>query len=98
MVTFARSERSTLGVEWELGLVDPVTLDLVPRAGEVLDAIADTPLAERVVGEMLTNTLEIVSGVHRTVKEVAHDLEYAVTQLRPVLDELGLDLMCAGTH
>ena len=65
MVDFARSERSTLGVEWELGLVDPATLDLVPRAGEVLEAIAGTPLADRIVGEMLTNTIEVVSGVHR---------------------------------
>ncbi|SMY12252.1 glutamate--cysteine ligase [Brevibacterium jeotgali] len=98
MVDFARSERSTLGVEWELGLVDPTTLDLVPRAGEVLDAIADTPLANRVVGEMLTNTIEVVSGVHASVSGVAGDLEDAVGQLRPVLDDLGLELLCAGTH
>lgn len=98
MVDFARSERSSLGVEWELGLVDPSTLDLVPRAGEVLAAIAGTPLADRVVGEMLTNTIEVVSGVHRSVSGVAADLEDAIGQLRPVLDDLGLELLCAGTH
>ncbi|MGO1451390.1 MAG: glutamate--cysteine ligase [Brevibacterium yomogidense] len=98
MVDFARSERSTLGVEWELGLVDPATLDLVPRAGEVLEAIAGTPLADRIVGEMLTNTIEVVSGVHHSVSGVTGDLEDAIGQLRPVLDDLGLELLCAGTH
>nr|WP_252970606.1 hypothetical protein [Corynebacterium guaraldiae] len=29
---FARSPEPTLGVEWEVALVDPVTWDLVPRA------------------------------------------------------------------
>ena len=98
MVAFAHSERSTLGVEWELALVDPVTLDLVPRAGEVLDAIAGTPLADRVVGEMLTNTIEIVSGVQTTVSGIADDLRDVMRQLRPVLAELGLEVLCAGTH
>lgn len=98
MVTFARSERSTLGVEWELALVDPATLDLVPRAGEVLDAIAGTPLADCVVGEMLTNTIEVVTGVHSTVGGIAGDLESIMTRLRPVLESLGIEVMSAGTH
>ena len=35
-VTFTPSAGRTLGVEWELGLLDPVTLDLVSRADELL--------------------------------------------------------------
>ena len=34
---FARSAGPTLGVEWEICLVDPETRDLVPRAAEVID-------------------------------------------------------------
>lgn len=99
MVEFARSDRSTLGVEWELALVDPATLDLVPRASEVLDAVAEVPgLDTRVVGEMLTNTVEIVSGVHRGVDGIREDLGSAVGRLRTITDALGIGLMSAGTH
>jgi carboxylate-amine ligase len=36
---FHASQGMTLGVEWELGLVDPTSGDLVSRAEEVLDAL-----------------------------------------------------------
>lgn len=99
MVDFARSDRSTLGVEWELALVDSETLDLVPRASEVLDAVAADPgLENRVVGEMLTNTVEVVSGVHRTVGGIRGDLGSAVDDLRAITDDLGISLLSAGTH
>ena len=38
-IEFARSERSTVGIEWELALVDRATGDLVSIADEVLDAL-----------------------------------------------------------
>ncbi|GAA2101789.1 glutamate--cysteine ligase [Brevibacterium salitolerans] len=98
MVDFADSARSTLGAEWELALVDRESLDLVPRAGEVLDAIAGSSIAGHVVGEMLTNTVEVVSGVHTQVRGVVDDLESIIRELRPVTDDLGLELMSAGTH
>lgn len=99
MVAFASSERSTLGVEWELALVDRSTVDLVPRAGEVLAAVADIPgLHTRVVGEMLTNTVEVVTGVHRTVAEACADLAGSIAALRTITDPRGIALMSAGTH
>ena len=36
---FSRSDGPTLGVEWEICLVDPVTRDLVPRAAEVIEEV-----------------------------------------------------------
>ena len=98
MVDFARSARSTLGVEWELALVDAHSLDLVPRAGEVLKLVADAGLEQAVVGEMLTNTVEVVSGVHSTVAGVTADLGGTVKQLMDLVRPLGLELLCAGTH
>lgn len=99
MVDFARSERSTLGVEWELGLVDSDSLELVPRAGEVLASVAADPALEsRVVSEMLTNTIEVVSGVHQSVAGVREDLHDAVSRVREITDELGISLFSAGTH
>lgn len=98
MVEFARSDRSTIGIEWELALVDASNLDLVPRAGEVLGEVSKAGLDSCIVGEMLTNTVEVVTGVHTRVADAIDDLRSSVTQLRTITDPLGLDLMSAGTH
>lgn len=98
MVDFAQSPRSTLGIEWELALVDKENLDLVPRAGEVLNLVADAGLDSCIVGEMLTNTVEVVTGVHERVSDAVADLKGSVAQLREITNPLGLDLMSAGTH
>ena len=99
MVTFAQSPRSTLGVEWELALLDSQTLDLVPQAGEVLSALEQHPRATgAIVGEMLTNTVEVVSGVHTTVRGAIGDLNGSIETLHDVIDGLGIRAMSAGTH
>ena len=38
-ITFARSERSTLGIEWEVALVDKGSGELAGVAPEVLEAL-----------------------------------------------------------
>ena len=92
MVDFAQSPRSTLGVEWELALVDKTNLDLVPRAGEVLTLVGEAGLDSCIVGEMLTNTVEVVTGVHEQVSGAVADLKSSVAQLREITNPLGLDL------
>ncbi|GAA2000985.1 glutamate--cysteine ligase [Brevibacterium samyangense] len=99
MVEFARSARSTLGVEWELALVDARSMELVPRAPELLGLAADVPgLSTKAVGEMLTNTVELVTGVHDTVGGAMDDLRVAVGDLRGLGEKLGVKLLSAGTH
>ena len=62
---FAQSPRSTVGLEWEIMLADPDTGDLVGRAPELLAALEDESAPERhtVTGELLTNTIEVTSGI-----------------------------------
>ena len=99
-IEFRPSERATLGVEWELAIVDPATRDLVPRGPEVIDALSSTgqQLRERVHHELLLNTVELVTGVCDTVGETVEDLTSTLAATRRVLDRLGLDAFCAGTH
>jgi glutamate---cysteine ligase / carboxylate-amine ligase len=99
-VQFNASPRPTLGVEWEMVLVDRSTRDLASRASEVLETVEreDSPTGPRVTKELLRNTLEVVTGVSDTVAEVAEDLTRTISAIRRVTDPLGLDLMCAGTH
>lgn len=99
-IPFATSERSTLGVEWELALVDSDSGDLRQVAQTVLDAVAPPGGGEHpsIKQELLLNTVEIITGVCRTVGEAAADLERSIAELRTITDPLRVELMCAGTH
>ncbi|WP_432565675.1 glutamate--cysteine ligase [Kineococcus sp. SYSU DK003] len=99
-VEFNASPRPTLGVEWEMVLVDRHSRDVASRAAEVLETVDREPSATgaRVTKELLRNTLEVVTGVCDTVPEIAEDLTESLASVRRVTDPLGLDLMCAGTH
>lgn len=99
-VPFAASERSSVGLEWELMLADEETGDLVPRAPEVLESVAEATAHERytVTGELLTNTVEVTSGVGRTVAAAVDDIEDAIAAVRSGTDPRGIALLCAGSH
>ena len=92
---FAHSERSTLGVEWELQLIDRDCLDLRQCAAEILRAVRPDP---HIHGEMMLNTVELVSGARRTVAECLEDIALAFDRLLPVTEPLRVDLSSAGTH
>ncbi|MDZ8172322.1 glutamate--cysteine ligase [Microbacterium xanthum] len=99
-VPFATSARSSVGIEWELMLADRETGDLVPRAPQVFDALAEETALERftITQELLTNTLEVTSGVGHTVAAAVDDIADAIETVRTVTDPLGVELMCAGSH
>ncbi|MFO6451510.1 MULTISPECIES: glutamate--cysteine ligase [unclassified Aeromicrobium] len=99
-IPFAASERSTIGIEWELALVDQDSGDLRQVAQTVLDAVAPAYGEEHphIKQELLLNTVEVVTGVCHTVREAADDLSRNIGRLREVTDPLRVELMCAGTH
>ncbi len=98
-IDFHASAEPTLGVEWELALVDKQSRDLVNGATELLSAVPG-PLREsrRVHGELLRNTVELVTGVCSTVPGAMRDLDETLAQVRGAADALGVDLFGAGTH
>jgi Uncharacterized conserved protein len=99
-IQFAESERSTVGIEWELALVDGSTGDLVHIADEVLRELGTPDGREhpQITHELLLNTIELVSRVHHSVPAAITDLQELVALTREVTDPLGVELMCAGTH
>jgi carboxylate-amine ligase len=99
-VPFATSARSTVGLEWELMLADGGTGDLVPRAPEVIDSLAEQTAPERytVTGELLTNTVEVTSGVGDTVAAAVDDIADAIAAVRTVTNPMDVELLCAGSH
>ena len=103
MIEYAASSRPTLGVEWEFALVDKTTRDLSNTASELFDRVraeadGDAELDARLHKELLRNTVEVVTGVCETVPEAMEDLRSTLRRVRPVADELGVDLYSAGTH
>ncbi|CAN7304947.1 glutamate--cysteine ligase [Microbacterium sp. LjRoot45] len=99
-VPFATSARSSVGLEWELMLADPETGDLAPRAPELLPELEERTRHERytVTGELLTNTVEVTSGVGDTVAAAVDDIADAIAQVRTLTDPRGIELLCAGSH
>lgn len=100
---FGVSERSTVGVEWELALVDTDSGDLRQAATAVLDAVHaarphDDPLGPQVTGELLLNTVEVSSGRCRTVGEAGAALAGCLDRVREVATPLRIELMGGGTH
>ena len=98
-IDFHGSPEPTLGVEWELALVDRRTRDLRNDATHLF-ARAKPRLADpgKLHKELLRNTVEIVSGVCRTVGEAMADLRGTLEVVVPAGDDLGIDLYGAGTH
>ena len=99
MIEFTPSTGPTLGVEWEIALLDGQTLDLSPHAESVMESLlGEDGITPRVHRELLTNTVELVTDVCQTVPEVVADLSASLDRLRGVTDDLGLELLSAGTH
>ncbi len=98
-IEFAASPEPTLGVEWEFALVDRQTRDLRNDAAHLF-ARAKARLTDpgRLHKELLRNTVEVVTGVCRTVDEAMTDLRETLSVVVPAGDDLGLDLFGAGTH
>ncbi|MDO4240234.1 glutamate--cysteine ligase [Micrococcus sp.] len=101
---FADSAQSTLGIEWELALVDPLTGDLRSEAPGILEELrAEAGLAHdddhpHVTGELLQNTVELVTGVHSSVPEAVADLGGIAARVARAASDRGLALFCQGTH
>ncbi|MCC2029073.1 glutamate--cysteine ligase [Microbacterium sp. YMB-B2] len=97
---FAHSRRSTVGLEWEIMLADPDTGDLVGRAPDLVQALEDESESERhtVTGELLTNTIEVTSGIGDTVAHAIGDIAAAIAAVRSRTDPAGIELLSAGSH
>ena len=97
---FAPSARSTVGLEWEIMLADPLTGDLTGRAPELLAVLEEQSEAERhtVTGELLTNTIEVTSGIGDTVAHAVDDIARAIASVRRATDPAGIELLSAGSH
>ena len=100
-IEFNASERSSLGIEMELEIVDVATRELHSSATEMLEVLGrdhvggEPPKAKH---ELFESTVEIITGICNTVAEARADLENTLAEVEKVAGGRGLALMCSGTH
>jgi len=99
-IPFTSSPRSSLGVEWELELVDLGTRELRGAASDILAELGaphggEHPKAKH---ELLESCIEVITGVCGTVEEAVADLSATVSEVADAAASRGLGLMCSGTH
>ena len=97
---FASSTDMTVGIEEEFALLDPQTLDLVPRFEELRDAAAaqDTALFEGITGELISSEIEIVSGRGEDLHDAIARQRDRRRRLFALAAERGVALGSTGTH
>ncbi len=97
--TFSAAADLTVGVEEEFSILDPRTLDMLPRFEQLRDAArGDALLHEHITGELISSEIEIISGV-------GGDLQHALARQREhrrrlfaLAEEQGVALGATGTH
>lgn len=95
------SEKSTVGVEVEYGIVDRETGELVPCASEILAEVGATypdRIHPKAKNELFQPSLEVITGICETPTEAAYDLAGTLCEIVPLLNKRGLALESTGTH
>jgi glutamate---cysteine ligase / carboxylate-amine ligase len=95
------SRGATLGVEWELQLIDARTRMLRQDAREVLAALPELGEGSerpKIRYELMQSQIELATGICSTVAEAKQDLAETIAQVERVTRPRDMMLTCAGTH
>jgi glutamate---cysteine ligase / carboxylate-amine ligase len=98
--SFAGATDLTVGIEEEFAILDPGTLDLVPRFEELRDAAAagDPLLSEAIAGELISSEIEIRSGRGEDISDALARQREVRQRLFSLAAARGLALGATGTH
>ncbi|MBV5336425.1 carboxylate--amine ligase, partial [bacterium] len=100
-VPFRLSERSSLGVEVELALIDVESGSLVGAAPSVLAELAARHGVDehpRIKAELYKCTLEVITGICDTVADARADIQEGIDEIRDIVEPQGIDVISAGLH
>ncbi len=97
--TFAEAVDLTVGVEEEFAILNPRTLDLVPRFEELRAAAASDPLLhDAITGELISSEIEIISGVGSDLHDALARQRERRARLFALVGAHGAALGATGTH
>jgi len=97
-IDFTSSRRASLGVEWELELVDLQTRQLASASDDILASISPDGEHPKAKHELLQSCVEVITGICQTVAQAREDLSATVAEVTKAADERNLGVMCSGTH
>jgi carboxylate-amine ligase len=99
-IDFTSSQRTSLGVEWELELIDLETRELTGASDAILAAVSKDGDGEhpKAKHELFQSCIEVITGICQTVAEARDDLAGTVAAVRAAAAERNVGLMCSGTH
>jgi len=100
-IDFHQSDRTSLGIEMELALVDRQTGVLVSAASEILAALGQghpEGVHPKAKHELFECTVEIITDVCTTVAEARADLAGMIAAVSAEAETRGLAPICVGTH
>jgi carboxylate-amine ligase len=96
---FAEATDFTVGVEEEFAILDPRTLDLVPRFEQLRGAAqGDAVLSEGITGELISSEIEIISGAGRDLHDALVRQRERRRRLFALAAAQGVALGASGTH
>jgi carboxylate-amine ligase len=98
--TFAQATDGTVGLEEEFSVLDPTTLDLLPRFEQLREAARseDPPLYAGITGELISSEIEIVSGAGRDLHDALARQRERRRGLFALVERHGVALAATGTH
>ncbi len=98
--TFAQADDLTVGIEEEFSILDPDTLELLPRFEQLYDAAAasDELLHGAITGELISAEIEIVSGAGSDLHDALARQRERRRRLFALAGAQGVALGATGTH
>jgi glutamate---cysteine ligase / carboxylate-amine ligase len=100
-IAWTPSSGPTLGIEWEVQLIDAQTRLLRQDAGLVLAGLRgleESGEHTKMRHELMQSTVEVVTGICGTVAEAKADLAMTIKELQRTAEPHGIVLAGAGTH
>ena len=94
-IPFKGSPRPTLGVELEIQILDPDTMNLTSGSLDIIKRVGAHP---KIKQELTQSTIEVITGICDNVAHAKSDLRETLHTLYEVGDSVGLAFAMAGTH
>ena len=95
---FKRSPKPTVGIEWEVALINPETWDLAHQAEAVIATAQQIQPDIHLEKEFLQNTIELVTGICDTIPQAVAELDRDLAVIRQAAEHHGLVLWASGGH
>jgi carboxylate-amine ligase len=96
-IKFQPSKPFTLGVEIELQIVDKNSMNLVPRAPEILDMVP-TELKERIKPEFIRSMIEVNTEVCTDMNHVKKNFTHLIKLAEEIADKNNCFLFASSLH